>query len=76
MRRSGWPEASWPANEACGCTLLAGGAGRVSLVILHEDRPEEDEMTSVSATHKALLDELLKDSTDPQDILGQPARTD
>ena len=80
MRRSGWPEVGWLANEACGCTLLPGGAGRctvsVSLVIFNEDRPEEDEMTSVNATHEALLDELLKDSTGPQDILGQHARTD
>src|SRR5437016_12780762 len=28
-------------------------------------------MTSVSAKHEALLDELLKDYTDPQDILGE-----
>jgi hypothetical protein len=48
----------------------------VSLVIPNEDRAEEDELTSVNAKHEALLDELLKDSTDPQDILGQPARTD
>ena len=48
----------------------------VSLVIFNENRPEEDEMTSVNAKHEALLDELLKDSTGPQDILGQHARTD
>ena len=28
-------------------------------------------MTSVKATHEALLDELLKDYTDPKDILGE-----
>jgi putative transposase len=28
-------------------------------------------MTSVNAKQEALLDELLKDYTDPQDILGQ-----
>jgi putative transposase len=28
-------------------------------------------MTSVNAQHDALLDELLKDYTDPQDILGE-----
>ena len=28
-------------------------------------------MTSVNAKQEALLDELLKDSTDPQDILGE-----
>src|SRR5436309_3669254 len=28
-------------------------------------------MTSVNAKHEALLDELLKDYTDPQDILGE-----
>src|SRR5262249_28837 len=28
-------------------------------------------MTSVNAKHAALLDELLKDYTDPQDILGE-----
>jgi putative transposase len=28
-------------------------------------------MTSVNAQHEALLDELLKDYTDPQDILGE-----
>jgi hypothetical protein len=27
-------------------------------------------MTSVNAQHEALLDELLKDYTDPKDILG------
>jgi hypothetical protein len=27
-------------------------------------------MTSVNATHEALLDELLKEYTDPKDILG------
>src|SRR6266566_5774946 len=32
---------------------------------------EEDEMTSVNAKHEALLDALLKDYTDPQDILGE-----
>jgi putative transposase len=31
----------------------------------------EDEMTSVNAKHEALLDELLKDYTDPKDILGE-----
>ena len=29
-------------------------------------------MTSVNAKHEALLDELLKDYTDPKDILGEP----
>jgi hypothetical protein len=29
-------------------------------------------MTSVNAKPEALLDEWLKDSTDPQDILGAP----
>jgi hypothetical protein len=28
-------------------------------------------MTSVNAQHEALLDALLKDYTDPQDILGE-----
>jgi hypothetical protein len=28
-------------------------------------------MTSVNAQHEALLDELLKDYTDPKDILGE-----
>jgi putative transposase len=28
-------------------------------------------MTSVNAKQEALLDELLKDYTDPQDILGE-----
>ena len=28
-------------------------------------------MTSVNAKHEALLDELLKDYTDPRDILGE-----
>jgi putative transposase len=28
-------------------------------------------MTSVNAKHEALLDELLKDYTSPQDILGE-----
>src|SRR4030095_3713199 len=28
-------------------------------------------MTSVTAKHEALLDELLKDYTDPKDILGE-----
>src|SRR5437870_960766 len=32
---------------------------------------QENEMTSVNAKHEALLDELLKDYTDPQDILGE-----
>src|SRR5215475_7192477 len=32
---------------------------------------QEDEMTSVNAKHEALLDELLKDYTDPKDILGE-----
>src|SRR5215831_8900529 len=31
----------------------------------------EDEMTSVNAKQEALLDELLKDYTDPRDILGE-----
>src|SRR5437870_758641 len=32
---------------------------------------QENEMTSVNAKHEALLDELLKDYTSPQDILGE-----
>jgi putative transposase len=32
---------------------------------------QEDEMTSVNAQHEALLDELLRDDTSPQDILGE-----
>src|SRR5215217_4503021 len=32
---------------------------------------QENTMTSVHAKHEALLDELLKDSTDPRDILGE-----
>src|SRR6266567_2214958 len=32
---------------------------------------QENEMTSVNAKHEALLDALLKDYTDPQDILGE-----
>src|SRR5438093_8797330 len=32
---------------------------------------QEDEMTSVNAKHEALLDELLRDYTSPQDILGE-----
>src|SRR2546422_7199067 len=32
---------------------------------------QENEMTSVNAKHEALLDELLKDYTNPQDILGE-----
>src|SRR5438094_4189848 len=32
---------------------------------------QEDEMTSVNAKQEALLDELLKDYTDPQDMLGE-----
>ena len=32
---------------------------------------QEDEMTSVNAKQEALLDELLKDYTDPRDILGE-----
>src|SRR4029453_3533001 len=41
------------------------------MVIFNEDRHQEDEMTSVNAKQKALLDKLLKDYTDPQDILGE-----
>src|SRR4029453_18399120 len=37
----------------------------------HTDQNQEDEMTSVTAKHEALLDELLKDYTDPKDILGE-----
>src|SRR5207244_6731365 len=32
---------------------------------------QENEMTSVNAKQEALLDELLKDYTNPQDILGE-----
>src|SRR2546428_13630737 len=32
---------------------------------------QEDEMTSVNAKQEALLDELLKDYTNPQDLLGE-----
>jgi len=32
---------------------------------------QEDEMTSVNTKHEALLDEVLKDYTDPKDILGE-----
>src|SRR5437763_288350 len=32
---------------------------------------QENTMTSVHAKHEALIDELLKDYTDPRDILGE-----
>ena len=32
---------------------------------------QEEERTSVNAKHEALLDELLQDSTSPQDRLGE-----
>jgi transposase-like protein len=43
----------------------------VELVIFHEDRQQEEEMTSGHATYEALVDALLKDYTDPQDILDE-----
>jgi hypothetical protein len=44
----------------------------VSLVIFNEDKPQEDEMPSVHAKQAALWDARRKDSTDPQDMLGEP----
>src|SRR2546427_9558614 len=34
-------------------------------------RHQEDKMASLNAKQEALLDELLKDYTDPQDMLGE-----
>jgi putative transposase len=36
-----------------------------------QGQPEEAKMTSVTKRQEALLDELLKEYTNPQDILGE-----
>src|SRR5438093_4805247 len=44
---------------------------RYSRFIVNENRHQEDERTRVNAKQEALLDERRKDSTDPQDMLGE-----